>query len=415
MTSLRYALLALLVLSMLGCSTVVVRRVDLQPPEQSNRTIPEEQLLDVGVVVFDSNIPLLYDDLIEANITPEVRQAEANWVANYTKDYLQATGNWGAVRAIPEPSLVVDVLITGRILHSDGERQVLEVRVTDSRGVVWFDEIYEGLASKYSYEPDAPVEIDPFQTNYRVLANTMLAYQESLSVDDILEIRNTTLVRYGKEVVPEAFGDYIIEEKNGRYTLNRIPTRDDPTMANVEQLLDRELFLIDTLDEFFDRFASDMHEPYLHWRKETYGTAIALREERVRSKARLTSGILMAIFGAAAQRQTGGLTEIGGYAAVIGGATEMLGGIQDRANAKLHQERLQELGISAGQELSPVTIELENATISLKGTFQEQYERAIKYVRDRHAQELGINPETGSSTDESSGEKTTDEFIQESE
>lgn len=415
MTLLRYALLVLLTLSMLGCSTVTVRRVDLQPPKQSSRTIPEEQLLDVGVVVFDSNIPTLYDDLIEANITPEVRQAEANWVANYTKDYLQATGNWGAVRAIPEPSLVVDILITGRILHSDGERQVLKVKVTDSRGVVWLDEIFEGLASKYSYEPDAPFEIDPFQTSYRELSDKLLAIQESLTVEEILEIRSTTLVRYGKEVVPEAFGDYVVEKKNGRYTLNRMPTPDDPTLANVEQLLERELILIDTLDEYFDRFATDMHEPYRHWRKETYGTAIELREERVRSKTRLTTGVLLAFFGALAQRQSGGLTEIGGYAGVIGGATEILGGIQDRANAKLHQERLQELGISAGQELSPVTIELENATISLQGTYEDQYEKAIKYIRESYQQELGNSPNTGSSTDESSGEETTDEFIQESE
>ena len=129
MKILRFAILALVTLSMLGCSTVIVRRVDMQPPKQASKTIPEEQLLDVGIVVFDSNIPELYDDIIEANITPEVRRAEANWIANYTKDYLQATGNWGAVRAIPQPSVAVDLLITGGILHSDGERQVLAINV----------------------------------------------------------------------------------------------------------------------------------------------------------------------------------------------------------------------------------------------------------------------------------------------
>lgn len=408
-------LLVLLTLSMVGCSTVIVRRVDMQPPKQASDVIPESHLLDVGIVVFDANIPELYDDLVEENITPEVRRAEANWVANYTKDYLQATGNWGAVRVIPEPSLAVDLLITGRILHSDGDRQVIEVQVFDSRGVVWLDEVYEGLASKYSYEPDVPFEIDPFQTNYRTLSDQLLEYQESLTTEEILEIRSTTRVRYGKAVVPEAFGDYVMEHKNGRYTLNRIPTPDDPTMANVEQLLERELILIDTLDEYYDRFAQDMHEPYRHWRKETYSEAIALREERARSKTRLTSGILLAVIGAMAQRQSGGLTEIGGYAGVIGGATEILGGIQDRANAKIHQERLEELGISAGRELSPATIELENATISLQGTYTEQFNKAIRYIRDSFQREQGITPDSSISSDESQGEKTTDEFIQDSE
>ena len=415
MKYLRYPLLALVALSMLGCSTVIVRRVDMQPPKQASEPIPEERLMDVGVVVFDANIPEHYDDIVEANITPEVRTAEVNWIANYTKDYLQKTGNWGAVRAIPEPNLVVDVLITGRVLHSDGDRQALEIKVTDSRGVVWLEDVFESLGSKYSYEASIPYDQDPFQSIYRELSDRMLAYQESLTAAEILDIRSTTLVRFGKEVVPEAFSDYVIEEKDGRYRLNRMPTLDDPTMANVAELLERELVVIDTLDEYFDRFAIGMREPYRFWRESTYSEAIALREERTSSRTRLTTGVMLAILGAFAQRQSGGFTEIGGYTGVIGGAMEILGGVQDRANAKIHQERLQELGISAGQELSPVTIELENATISLQGTYREQYEQAIKYIRDSYQKELGNIPATDSSTDELNGEEATDEFIQDSE
>lgn len=410
----RVALLALVTLSMLGCSTVIVRRVDMQPPKQASEPIPEDQLLDVGVVVFDPNIPEDYDDIIEANITPEVRRAEANWIANYIKDYLQATGNWGAVRAIPEPSLAVDLLIRGRILHSNGERQVLEINVTDSRGVVWIDEVFDSYASKYSYEPDVPVEIDPFQTNYKTLSNKLLEYQESLSPDVIHEIRMTTLVRYGKEIVPEAFGEYVIEERGGRYTLKRIPSSDDPTMAAVRLLLVREQGVIDQLDEYFDQFANDMEDPYRHWREGTYGEAIAMREELARSKARLRSGIVLAVISALAQRQSGGLTEIAGYAGVIGGATEILGGIQDRANAKVHQERLQELGDGAGREISPMIIQLENSTISTQGTYAEQFERVIEIIRKNYQKELGNIPEE-ESPDESIEEDTTDEFIPASE
>lgn len=413
MKILRFTLLTLVTLSMLGCSTIIVRRVDVQPPKQSSEAIPEDQLLDVGIVVYDSNIPELYDDMIEANITPEIRRAESNWIANYTKDYLQATGNWGAVRAIPEPSLAVDLLITGRILHSDGERQVLEINVTDSRGVVWLDEVFEAYASKYVYEPDVPLEIDPFQTNYRSLSDKLLAYQESLSDEDIYEIRNTTLVRYGKEVVPEAFGDYVVQEKNGRYRLNRIPTPDDPTMANVRQLLERELILIDTLDEYFDQFANDMETPYRHWREGTYSEAIAMREELNRSKTRLRSGIVLAVLSALAQRQSGGLTEIAGYAGVIGGATEIIGSVQDRANAVSHRERLQELGSSTGREISPITIQLENSIISTQGTYTEQFEKVIKIIRESYQKELGNIPDPDHSPDESTEEDTTDEFIQE--
>ena len=94
----------------------------MTPPQQADSTVPENLLLDVGVAVFDPNVPEDYDEQIEENIAPEVRRAESNYVAYYLKNLLQSTGNWGAVRVVPRSTNAVDLIVSGSILHSDGER-----------------------------------------------------------------------------------------------------------------------------------------------------------------------------------------------------------------------------------------------------------------------------------------------------
>ncbi|MCY4094943.1 MAG: hypothetical protein OXG05_07435, partial [Gammaproteobacteria bacterium] len=85
--------------------------------------------------------------------------------------------------------------------------------------------------------------------------------------------------------------------------------------------------------------------------------------------------------GAAMQRSSTRATEYAGFAGVIGGAGEVLGAIQARANLTLHGAALRELGVSAAADISPHTLELENATISLMGSVDEQYTELKRILR----------------------------------
>ncbi len=407
-----------LCLFLFGCSVTTLRVVDNQAPRTSDRALPDELLLDVGVVVFDSNIPEAYDDLVTRNITPEIRRAEANYIASYASDVLQSTGNWGAVRVLPQATYAVDVLITGGILHSDGERQVLAVRVQDSRGEIWFERVYETLASKYHYDLEISSSVEPFQTTYRQLADEMLDYMEELSTDEIEDIRLTTLMRYAREINPDAFGDYVAETSDVGYEVVRLPASDDPNMRRVREVREREYLVIDTLAEYFSRFAGDMRAPYQNWRQGTYNEAIAVREERNKSRSRLIAGTIMVLGGAVAQRSSSNVTEYAGYATVIGGATEIVGGLQNRANMKFHASALQEMGVAAAKEIDPHTIELENSTIRLEGTASEQFLKARETLKQLYFEYLGLpdedveaDLESENSVDES-GENVTEEFFQ---
>lgn len=378
-------------LALLGCTSTTIRSVDLIPPAQAKYAIDEDQLLDVGIVVFDSNIPEAYDDLVTKNITPEIRRAEANYIAHYAKELLQETGNWGAVRVIPRTSHAVDVTVTGGILHSDGERLVVAVKVVDSRGEVWFETVYETLASKYAYEHPTPRRVDAFQTTYRILANDMLEYREALTAEEIRKIRLLSQMRFAIDFAPQAFASYVSTDEDGeRFQLTRLPADTDPNLRRVQKIREREFLFIDTLAEYYNRFFDGMHEPYQNWRHGTYEDAIAIREQRNRARARLIAGSAMVLTGAVAQRSSHRITEYAGYASVIGGASEIVGAIQNHANVRIHAAALQEMGVSAAKEIVPHTIELENATISLQGSVDEQFDQLRKIIHRLYYEDLGI-------------------------
>ena len=179
-----------------GCVTQTVRTVDMAPPETLGVPPSEELLLDVGISVFNPNVPESFDEQNELNIQPEIRRAESNYMAYFAKNLLQSTGNWGAVRVVPRLSYAVDVTVSATILHSDGERLNLRVVASDARGQVWFDNDYETLASRYAYDASMPRDIDPYQATYNKIANDLLRFRMALTEDEILAIRTTAEMRF---------------------------------------------------------------------------------------------------------------------------------------------------------------------------------------------------------------------------
>ena len=55
-----------------GCVTETVRAIDLRPPDQFEGVQAEADLLDIGVLPLDANVPEDYDERIEQIIMPEI-------------------------------------------------------------------------------------------------------------------------------------------------------------------------------------------------------------------------------------------------------------------------------------------------------------------------------------------------------
>ena len=376
---------------MAGCASHTVRVVDMTPPEQLIN-LPEDMLLDIGVAVFDANVPVAFDDQVAQNIPPEVRRAEANFMPYVAKNLLQSTGNWGAVRVIPDPTYAVDVTVTGVIVHSDGERMILDVEVHDARGVRWFATSYQALASKYAYDDTVPHDIDPFQSIYRRLADDMLAYLKTLSPEEVRRIRTTAEMKFAADMAPDAFTDYVVQTSPGVFEIQRLPADSDPTLERVRTVREREYIFIDTLDEYFGNFHARMYPTYQGWRSATYEEAIAYRNQREKVRRKAIAGVVGITAGLVGQTQDRALTRYAGAVSVIGGATLAIGAIRDLDKAKSHANALRELGISAEADISPHTIELENRTFSLQGTVETQLKELRRILRTLYYRELGLPP-----------------------
>lgn len=385
------ALLGVFLLS--GCVSQTTRVVDMTPPEQSSRYLQEAELLDVGIAIFDENVPEDYDQRIEEIIMPEVRRAESQYVPYFAKNLLQSTGNWGAVRVIPRPTHAVDVVVTGKILHSNGESMAIEVQVEDATGTVWFTRQYETLASKYAYEEGIPESVDAFQAIYKNLANDMLAHRQTLTQQDIQRIRTTAELKFARDFSTEAFAEHVVETTPGQYQIARLPAEDDPMLGRVRKVREREYLFIDTLDEYYSNFHRQMYPAYQDWRSASYDQAIAYKELKEQARARAIGGTMAIIGGVAAiYESSDAYVDASGVVGVIAGASLITSAVQKRHEAEQQAERLRELGSAAEAELVPTTIELENQTLRLQGNVDQQYNELRRILRRVYFEDLGIDP-----------------------
>ena len=108
MAKIQSAFVGLTLLALLcGCVSTTVVKTNPIPAVKATREVPEPELLDVGISIFDPGLPKTDEEREKATkalVFPEVRQAESRYFPYVLKQTLEDTGHWGAVRVIPRPS-----------------------------------------------------------------------------------------------------------------------------------------------------------------------------------------------------------------------------------------------------------------------------------------------------------------------
>lgn len=303
---------------------------------------------------------------------------------------MQDSGAWGAVRVVPDDSQITDLVVRGKILHSDGEELKLEITATDSRGEVWLDKTYTGNASRYAYETTTRNANDPFQAVYNTIANDLLKELEDLKVTDRKNVRVVTELRFAQGFSPDAFQGYLAQKRNGQYEVKRLPAANDPMVERVQAIRERDHVYVDTLQAYYTNFDGQMSVPYQEWRKASYQEALALKELQAESTRNLILGGLAVIGGiAAATTGDSSTSRTAGQVAVLGGGYLLKTGLDKRNEAQLHVAALEELGASLEAEVSPQVIELEDRTVMLSGNVEEQYTQWRVVLADIYRAEIG--------------------------
>ena len=393
--TLQLIVLVLFALSLSACSTQTVRVVDMTPPKQLAQSLPEEELLDVGISVFNANVPDNYDDQIEQIISPEIRRAEAQYIPYIAKNLIQSSGNWGAVRVIPRPSLAVDVIVGGEILESTGESLELKITVHDATGRVWYSKNYKALASKYAYEESFPKNVDAFQSIYKQITDDLLDYRLKLSTTDVKRIRAVAEMRFARNFSVNAFGEHVNQNELGEFQLIRLPSEEDPILISVRKVREREYLFIDTIDDYYANFQRNVYPTYQVWRKASYVDTITYKKLQTQAKNRIVGGAIGLVGSVGTiYASDNWAADTSGIAGVIGSATVISNAILKKNEAEQYAERLRELATETERELVPTTIELENRTIKLQGSVDEQYVELRSVLRDLYYEDLGLTAPT---------------------
>ena len=380
----------ILLASTLGaCATHTVKTTTYTPVVQGSANVPEDLLLDVGVAVFDPGI----DEIKRADeetTNSQIRVAESRYAPYLLAETLQRSGNWGIVRLMPNNSSPMDLVIDGTILLSNGEQMIIRVKVTDSTGREWYTKEYDEVISKFSYEPTQRQQNDPFQVIYNQIANDLLAFRKANIGDKrIGEIRTISEMLFAQRFSPDAFSEYLVKDRRGIYQVAALPADSDPILQRIQDIRERDFMFIDTVQDYYATYTRQMRLPYDSWREQSYQETVDLRELRDSARRRFIAGAA-AVAGGLVAATSGGTyaAQAGGAVGVGAGAYLIKSGFDKQAEAKMHMEALEELGQSLENEVAPRVINLEDRTITLSGSVEEQYSQWRDILADMYATEL---------------------------
>ena len=391
MLSFRNIFAFLVVVSILNsCATHTVKTTSYTPVIQDSQNISEDFLLDVGVAIFDPGIDELDDDQ-EQVTNHQVRLAESRYAPYLLSETLQRSANWGIVRLMPNANSPMDVFINGVILESNGELMGMRVEVSDSTGRHWYTKEYDQAISQFSYDSSQRQQNDPFQILYNNIANDLLAWRkDNLEEAEITEIRTISEMLFAKRFSSGVFDGYLSQDRNGVYQITSLPADNDPLLQRIRDIRERDFMFIDTVQDYYATYVRQMRLPYDSWREQSYHETIELRELEASAKRRFIAGAAAVVGGLAAATQGSNYgTQVGGAFGVGAGAYLIRSGFDKRAEARMHMEALEELGQSLESEVAPQVINLEDRTITLTGSVEEQYEQWREILADLYAVEVG--------------------------
>lgn len=375
MTIVRQILIFLAITLLAGCTTFEYHETR---PNQLDRVIDTPSstqnvatLLDVGIVLLDPGVDEMDD---ESMAYANVRRSEAVWFSEKLKNSFDNSNAWGIVRTLPNDNTIFDLTVQGHILDSNGEDVRLQIDAFDATGKHWLSKEYFERVSQYAYNPELELGRDPFQNLFNNIANDLFALRETFSEAQLLMIREVARMRFAEDFAPEAFAGYLDKSEEDTYWLRRMPAQNDPMIERVEKIRARNDLFLDVIQDYYRVFNNNMALPYDEWRKLSYKEVLYERQIAKQAKQEKITGVALILSGVlAATSNSSVYTRGAGHVGIITGADVFHKSFQTEADAARHAETLREFGESLEVELEPSVIDLQDRTITLSGTVEDQF------------------------------------------
>jgi hypothetical protein len=369
--------------------------------------VSPEAALDVCVQIFD---PGLGDrdpaELEKQGIFADLLRAEGRYIALRLRDTLESTGNWGAVRVVPEGEDLCDVVVGGTILVSKGHVLHLRVWANNATRRRWFRSGFRSGADPQAYAEDQEVDHgDPFQSLYNRIANRLLGCRLKLNTERALALREMSRLRFAERLAPETFGPYLAVNGRGIYRIERLPAADDPMMARIDRIKGSDNLFVDVLDQYYAVFAQQMEQPYDEWREAGYAEQQEILRAKRRARRAKTLGGFLALGALFLEVEAldakkdnphnyhaGAAEEALAGVAAFGAEIAIRHGIAIDQMAKSYKLGLKELAASLDKEVEPVLLEVEGQTVRLTGSKEVQFAEWREMLEEIWDAEAG--PET---------------------
>jgi hypothetical protein len=387
-------------LSLSACVTSETKPVPKIAAKQATVHIPEAELLDVGIRVFDPNIPknLEGDEeaLAKKRIYPDLRKAEARYMPTLLRATLEETAQWGAVRVIPNNADFVDVIVSGKVIDSNGGYLAVDITAVDAAGRVWMkDKRFSSLVDLGAYKTNAALKArDPFQNVYSQIANELVVARDKLTSLDRESIRRVASLKFAEDLAPDAMAGMTAKDAKGVTQVVRLPAEGDTTLERIERIRERDTAVVDTVNDYYASFAETIDDSYDSWRQTSF-TELE-KEMRARSAARTrtvlgAAALIAAIFApnSCSTYDSCRIMDAARTAGTMGGIAAVLSGIKKYADARVHADALKELTQSFQAEVAPQVVEVEGHTLRLTGTAEDQYREWRKLLKQLYLEETG--------------------------
>lgn len=329
----------------------------------------EERLLDVSIEIFEIEHGLESNaqrnekkSNIERQAFADISEIERQYLPILLRNTLNKSQYWGTVNVLPKQNLAADLSISGKIIHSDGNRLSLHINAKDASGRPWLDKRYSAIIQSKdneNFQQSCNIPSTPYQQLYHQIANDLLSVRVGLSDKQLLNIRRVAQIHHAQDLSPEAFKGLTAIDSDGLVLVKRLLAHNDPVLQQVERMQNRHYIFVETIDTHYLDLHRKMEAIYQLWQQYSCERAVELELRKLSKDSKK-------------RRYSGGFNAIADN-------------YRRYKISKMFEQEWQQLASSFKQEVDPAVVELNNKVYTLSGSVDQQLEEWRRLLREYYS------------------------------